>query len=321
MMLHRRTLLAATLAAPGIARAAFPDRSIRLLVPYGGGGQTDIVSRVTAEALSQRLGQTVLPDNRPGGAGNTAAEALVRSPADGYTLMVGTMGTNSGLNSLLYRAVGYDWQKDFAAIGQFCSTSNVLLVHRDIPGDSFPAVLDWIRANPGRFTYASAGVGAITHLAMELLGSRLGLEMVHVPYRQSTQAMTDMLAGRVHARCLGLPEGETVRRMPSIRPVAITTPARRPEWDGVPAMAEAVPGYEASTYFALVAPARTPPEAIARINAALNEALADPAVRAAYARVGADAADPNTPGQFAARAQAEHDKWAPLIRALNLTAE
>jgi tripartite-type tricarboxylate transporter receptor subunit TctC len=317
----RRLILAAGLAAPGIARAAFPDRAIRLVIPYGGGGQTDIVSRVTAEALTRTLGQTVLADNRPGGAGNLAAEAVARSPADGYTLLVGTAATNSGLNALLYRQLAYDWRTDFVPVGHFCSTYNVLLVHRSVPGGSLPEVLDWIRANPGRFTFASAGVGANTHLIMEDIGARLGLEMVHVPYRQSTQAMTDMLSGRIHARCLGLPEGATVKDQPSIRPVALTAPARRPEWPDVPIVAETIPEFVGGGYFGLAAPAKTPPEVVARINAALNEALADPAVRAAYARVGADVAPANTPEQFAAMARAEGERWAPLIRRLNLVAE
>ncbi|MBV1799708.1 tripartite tricarboxylate transporter substrate binding protein [Siccirubricoccus sp. G192] len=312
---------AGLLAAPRLARAAFPDRPVRLIVPYGGGGQTDIVSRLTAEAMAQRLGQPVLVDNRPGGAGNLAAELLARSPADGYTMSVATMGTNSGLNALLYRSVGYDWERDFAPIGMFCSTACVLLVHTSIPGRDLPELLDWIRANPGRFTFASAGVGAITHLAMELLGSRLGLEMVHVPYRQSTQAMTDLLSGRVHSRCLGLPEGDTVRSVASIRPMAVTTTQRSPLWPGVPAMAETVPDYEASSYFGLSVPARTPPEVVARLNGALQAALQDERVRAAYARVGADPAEPHAPEWFGARARADAAKWSPLIRALKLTAE
>ncbi len=323
-VLARRAVLAGgamALAAPRLARAAWPDRPIRLLVPYGGGGQTDIVSRVTAEALQQRLGQTVLADNRPGGAGNLAAEMLARSPADGYTIGVCTMATASGLNALLYRSTGYDWQKDFTPIGQFCATSNVLLVHNSIPAADFPALLEWIRQNPGRFTYASAGVGAITHLIMEDLGARMGLEMVHVPYRQSTQAMTDLLSGRIHARCLGLPEGETVRNVPSIRALAVTSPQRRANWPGVPTMGETVPDFVGSSYFGLTAPARTPPEVIARLSAALNDALRDEKVRAAYERVGADPAEPNTPEQFGAVTRAAAEKWAPLIRRLNLVAE
>ena len=242
----RRLLLGGALAVPGLARAAaWPDRPIRLVVPFGGGGQTDIVSRVTAEALSQRLGQPVLCDNRPGGNGNLAADTVARATPDGYTVLVAGGGTNSGLNALLYRNITYDAERDFTPVGMFCTTANMLLVHTSIPGDDFGQVVDWIRANPGRFTYASASVGAITHLIMEDIGARLGLDMVHVPYRQSTQAMADMLAGRVHARCLGLPEGEAVRGAPTVRPVALSTPGRRPEWPGVPAMSETIPGYEA----------------------------------------------------------------------------
>ena len=324
MRLGRRGLAALalpSLALPSVARAAWPDRPIRLVVPFGGGGQTDIVSRVTAEALSARLGQPVLADNRPGGNGNLAAETVARAAPDGTTVLVAGGGTTSGLNALLYRSLTYDGMRDFTPVGLFCTTANMLLVHGSIPGQGFAEVVDWIRANPGRFTYASASVGAITHLIMEDLGARLGLEMVHVPYRQSTQAMADLLAGRIHCRALGLPEGEAVRGTPSVRPVALTTPDRRPEWPGVPAIAETVPGFEANAYFGLAVPRGTPPEPVQRLSEALNDALRDETVRAAYAKVGADAAPPNTPAQFAERCRADAERWAPLIRRLNLTAE
>lgn len=317
----RRPLLAAALALPGLAHAAWPERPIRLIVPFGGGGQTDIVSRVMADALQSRLGQPVLADNRPGGNGSTAAEAVMRAPPDGYTILIAGLGTNSGLNALLYRGITYDAERDFLPVGCFCTTANMLLVHNSIPGGDFAQLVGWIRANPGRFTYASASVGAITHLVMEDIGARLGLDMLHVPYRQSTQAMTDLLSGRIHARALGLPEGEAVRGAPTVRPVALTTPTRRPEWPGVPAVAETIPGFEANAYFGLAAPVRTPPEAVARLNAAMNDALGDERVRAAFARVGADPAPPNTPEQFRARALADAQRWGGLIRRLNLVAE
>ncbi|MBK1657947.1 Bug family tripartite tricarboxylate transporter substrate binding protein [Paracraurococcus ruber] len=324
--LTRRAVLAAALATPGLtmphlARAAWPDRPIRLVVPFGGGGQTDIVSRVTAEALAARLGQPVLADNRPGGNGNLAAETVARAAPDGYTVLVAGAGTNSGLNALLYRGVTYDAERDFIPVGLFCTTANMLVVHNSIPGEEFGTVLDWIRRNPGRFTYASASVGAITHLIMEDMGARLGLDMVHVPYRQTTQAMADMLAGRVHARCMGVPEAVAIRGTAGVRPVAVTTPRRRPEWPEVPAMSESIPGFEANAYFGLALPARSPPEAVHRLNAAMNDALRDDAVRAAYARVGADAAAPNTPEEFTARTRVDAERWGTLIRRLNLVAE
>jgi len=323
--IKRRPILFAglgALAAPRLARAStYPDRPIRLVIPYGGGGQTDIVSRVTAEALAQRLGQPVLSDNRPGGAGNLAAELVARAPGDGYTVLVATMGTNSGLNALLYKSVGYDAQRDFTPVGMFCTTSNLLIVHNSIPGRDFNEVVAWIKANPGKFTFASAGVGAITHLIMEDMGARLGLDMVHVPYRQTTNAMTDLIAGRVHARCLGLPEGEPLRQTQSVRPVAVTTVAPRAEWPGVPTVNATIPGFEGSSYFGLAVPASTPRDIVNRLNAALRDALGDEKVRAAYQRVGADPAEPAPPEVFAARAKRDGERWAPLIRRLNLIAE
>jgi tripartite-type tricarboxylate transporter receptor subunit TctC len=320
-IIPRRLLLGSALATPMLAQAAWPERPVRLIVPFGGGGQTDIVSRVMADALQSRLGQPVLADNRPGGNGSTAAEAVMRAAPDGYTILIAGIGTNSGLNALLYRGITYEAERDFIPVGCFCTTANMLLVHNSIPGADFSQVVAWIKANPGRFTYASASVGAITHLVMEDIGARLGLDMLHVPYRQSTQAMTDLLSGRIHARALGLPEGEAVRGAPTVRPVALTTPTRRPEWPGVPAVAETIPGFEANAYFGLAAPARTPPEAISRLNAAMNDALGDERVRAAFARVGADAAPPNTPEEFRIRAAADGQRWGGLIRRLNLVAE
>jgi len=314
-------LAAAPLAAPALAQPTWPDRPLRFVVPFGAGGQTDIVSRVAAESISARLGQQVIVDNRPGGNGNLAADAVVRAPADGYTVLIAGLGTNSGLNALLYRSVPFDWQRDFAHVGLFCTTANMLIVHNSIPGANFAQVVAWIRANPGRFTYASASTGAITHLVMEDLGALLNLDMLHVAYRQTTQAMTDLLAGRVHARAMGVPEAEVVRGQPTIRPVAVSTRARRPEWPDVPTMAETLPGYEASAYFGLSLPRATPPEIVARLNVALNETLADERVRAAYVRAGADPSPPNTPEQFASHAMREHERWGGLIRRLGLQAQ
>ena len=321
----RRAALAALataplLALPRPARAAFPDRPLRLVITFGGGGQTDIVSRVTAEALSARLGQPVVADNRPGGNGNMAAELVARAAPDGYTMLVAGSGTVGGLNALLYKSIGYD-PRDLVPVGMFCTTANMLIVHNSIPGANFTEVVAWIRANPGKFNYASASVGAITHLIMEDIGARLDLDMVHVPYRQTTQAMSDLLAGRIHCRAMGIPEAEAIRGTAGVRPVAVTTPQRRPNWPEVPAVAETIPGFEANAYFGLAVPRGTPEEAIRRLNAALNEALRDEAVRAAYARVGADAAEPNTPEQFSARIRADSERWGGLIRRLNLLAQ
>ncbi|PZW40812.1 tripartite-type tricarboxylate transporter receptor subunit TctC [Humitalea rosea] len=323
----RRTVLGtgiATLglAAPGIARAEFPDRPIRLVVPYGGGGQTDVVSRIIAAAMAQRLGQGMLVDNRPGAAGNLAADITARAAPDGYTIMVGSTGAMGGVNAALYRNLSYDWQKDFAAIGLFCTTPNVVLINSEtIPVRTLAEFIEFVRARPNVLNFASSGIGATTHLSMELLLEKANIQMVHVPYRQSTQGMTDLLAGRVQARTLGLPEAEPVKDDPRIRALAVTSVERNPNWPNVPTVAETLPGYVGVNEFALAAPAGTPPAIIARLNQALNDALGSQAVKDGFARVGAEAAAPNTPESTATFLRERGDVWVTLIRRLGLSAE
>ncbi|MFC7554669.1 Bug family tripartite tricarboxylate transporter substrate binding protein [Pseudoroseomonas wenyumeiae] len=325
--LRRRSLLSAGVALFGAAasksaRADYPDKPIRLIVPYGGGGQTDIVSRLVAEALGQRLGQQLLVDNRPGAAGNLAAEMTARAPADGYTIMVGSTGPFGGVNAALYKNLSYDWQKDFSLIGLFCTTPNVLLINTSaIPVKTLPEFIEFVKARPSELNFASSGIGATTHLSMELLLERSGLKMVHVPYRQSTQGMTDLLAGRVQARCLGLPEAEPVKSDPRVRALAVTSAERSPNWPEVPAIAETVPGFIGVNEFGLAAPAKTPPEIIARFSAALNDALQSPTLQAEFLRVGAVPAKPNSPESFSTYLRERSAVWTGLIQRLGLSAE
>jgi tripartite-type tricarboxylate transporter receptor subunit TctC len=319
----RRALLggALALAIPGIARAAWPERPIRLVIPFGGGGLTDIVSRLIGEAIGGRLGQPFLADNRPGAGGNFATEVALRAPADGYTVLVGTTGTIGNVNQLLYRNLPYDGFRDFAPVGLFATTQNVILVHSSLPARNVAEFVAHVRANPGRIHYASSGIGATTHLSMELLSERAGLDMVHVPYRQSTQGMTDLLAGRVQARSLGLPEADPVKTHANVRAIAVTGTERSPQWPDVPTVAETLPGYEALNAFGLAVRTGTPPEVVARLSDALNDSLRSPAVREGFLRVGADPAAPNTPEEFAAYLRARNALWGGLVRRLNLVAE
>jgi tripartite-type tricarboxylate transporter receptor subunit TctC len=321
--IRRRALLAGAtglLAAPRLAHAAYPDRPIRMMIPYGGGGQTDVVARIVADAMSRNLGQQVLPDNRPGAAGVIAAEAVVRSPADGYTILVGTRNTQA-INEALRPNLPFAHARDLATIGLYATTPNILLLHSSVPARDLRGFIDHARAHPGTLNFASSGIGATTHLSMELLMEKERLEMIHVPYRQSTQGMTDLLAGRVQARLVGLPEAEPVRDDPRIRAIGVTSPARAPNWPDVPAIGEVVQGYEALNLFGLMAHGQTPAEMIRRLNRSLNEALATAELREAFTRVGADPAAPNTPEQADAQAVAQSDLWVPLIRRLNLSAQ
>ncbi|MBU8536638.1 Bug family tripartite tricarboxylate transporter substrate binding protein [Falsiroseomonas tokyonensis] len=322
-MLQRRTLMGAAaglLAAPRLARAAWPDRPIRLMIPYGGGGQTDVVARLVADAMSRNLGQAVTPDNRPGAAGVVAAEAVVRSPPDGYTLLVGTRNTQA-INEALRPNLPFAHARDLVTIGLYATTPNILLVHSSVPARNLAEFIAYAKANPGRLNYASSGIGATTHLSMELLSEKAGIELIHVPYRQSTQGMTDLLAGRVQARLVGLPEAEPVKADPAIRALGVTSPRRSPNWPEVQAIGEVVPGYEALNLFGLMAHAQTPREVVLRLNESLNQALATRELQEAFARVGADPAPPNTPEQAEDRALAQANLWVPMIRRLNLSAQ
>jgi tripartite-type tricarboxylate transporter receptor subunit TctC len=319
--LPRRLLLGAPLLAlPRRARAAWPDRPIRLLIPYGGGGQTDVVARILAEAMSHALGQQMLPDNRPGASGVVAAEATLQAPADGYTVLVANRSSEA-VSQALRPTISYRQEEALTTIGLHAATANILLVHRSVPAATLPEFIRHVRAHPGRLSFASSGIGATTHLSMELLMEKAGLEMVHIPYRQSTQGMTDLLAGRVQARALGLPEAEPVRSDPSIRALGVTSRDRAANWPEVPAIGETIPGYEARNIFGLMARSGTPAEAVARLNQALNEALASPRLREAFARVGAEPMAANTPEDADTEGRRQAAIWLPLIRRLNLSAQ
>jgi tripartite-type tricarboxylate transporter receptor subunit TctC len=322
-ILHRRALLATgawLLATPRLARAAWPDRAIRMMIPYGGGGQTDVVARIVADAMSRNLGQPITPDNRPGSAGVVAAEAVVRAPADGYTVLVGTRNTQA-INEALRPNLPFAHARDLVTIGLYATTPNIMLIHSSVPARNLAEFISHARANPGKLNYASSGIGATTHLSMELLSEKAGIELTHVPYRQSTQGMTDLLAGRVQARLVGLPEAEPVKADPAIRALGVTSPDRSPNWPEVPAIGEVVDGYEALNLFGLMAHAQTPPEIILQLNRSLNQALASPELRQAFARVGADPAPANTPEEGENRALAQANLWVPMIRRLNLSAQ
>lgn len=324
-MIRRRHLpLLAALAAPLPLRAQAPwapTRPVRLVVPFAAGGFTDILTRGLAEPLAARLGQPVVVENRAGAAGNIAAEFVARAAPDGHTLLVGSTGTIGGVNRVLYRSLSYDPERDFAPIGLFTTAQNIILVHRSVPARDLPEFIAHVRARPGELHFASSGIGATTHLSMELLAERAGLDMVHVPYRQSTQGMTDLLAGRVQARSLGLPEAEPVRTHANIRALAVTGAQRNPQWPDVPTVAETLPGYEAVNAFGVAAPARTPPAVVARLSEALNDALRSPQVREGFLRVGADPAEPNSPEWFAAFLRQRGQVWGGLVRRLGLVAE
>jgi tripartite-type tricarboxylate transporter receptor subunit TctC len=270
--------LAACLSLGSFAEAAYPDRPVRIVVPYAAGGAADTVARVVGQRMSQELGQPVVIENRAGADGNIGAELVARSPADGYTVLMGDVG-NLTMGPAVRRSVPYDAVRDFAPISQIVSAPNILAVHPSVPAATFKEFIAYAKANPNQLTYASSGTGGSAHLAGELLKSATGIEMVHVPYKGASAAITDVLRGDVKSM-FGLSVVLPHVKEGKLRPLA-TTGLRRTKFLGdVPTIAESgFPGFEATAWYGLLAPAGTPEPAIAKLHEAASAALKSPEVR------------------------------------------
>lgn len=314
----RRPLLLAALAGPSLPRAATaqswaPERPLRLLVGFAAGGSTDVTARLVAQALGERLGQPVVVENRPGAGGNIAAEAAARSAPDGQTLLMGTSGVLAA-NPALYRSVPFDSLRDFAPISQVAFIPNLVVVHPDLPVRDMPGLIAHARAHPGQVHYGSAGIGTSLHLAAALLAARAGLELVHVPYRGGAPAATDLLSGKIQMAASPLVEVIAHVQAGRLRPLAVTTAGRSALLPEVPTVAETIPGFEVALWNGLLAPAGTPPAAIARLAAETGAALRSPEMRRRL--VAEQGSEPvgSTPDEFAAFIRAEIPKWTEIVR-------
>ena len=288
------------------ASAAYPDKPIRLIVPFAAGGTTDIVARIVATGLSKELGQTVVVENRGGGGGAIGAEALVRSTNDGYTLgvaTVSTMGTNPATNP----KTPYDPVKDFAPITNLVNVPNVITVNPKVPAKTLQELIALLKAKPGEYSYASAGTGSISHLDGEQFKSVTKTDMVHVPYRGSGPALNDTLAGQVQIQLDNLPSSLPHIKSGGLRALAVAAPARLDYLPDVPTFAEAgVPEVNNMAWYGLVAPAGTPPEIVQKIRDAAVKAMEQPDIRARLIESGS-LIDGNTPQEFAKQIQRELD--------------
>jgi len=320
---HRRaiTVLCAGLALlpAGAAFAqeradAFPTRAITVIVPFPAGGTTDIVARLAGQALSQELGQPVVIDNRPGAGGNIGAQLVARAAPDGYTLVMGTVGTHA-INPALYQKMPYDHLKDFVPISRVANVPNLLVAN---PSQPFRTVKDMIaygKANPDKLSFASSGNGTSIHLAGELFKSLTGVQMQHVPYKGSAPALADLMAGQTSVMFDNLPSSIAFVRSGKLRPIAITTLKRSPELPDVPTIAESgVPGFDASSWFGLLAPAGTPPAVIKRIDDALLKVMTTTDLSKKIVEQGGEPAA-ETPDKFAAFIRSETTKWAQVVKA------
>jgi tripartite-type tricarboxylate transporter receptor subunit TctC len=294
------------------AAQTYPDRPITLVVPYPAGGGNDVLARIVAEKMAKSLGQSIVVENRGGAGGTIATRQVAKSTPDGYTLLIAT--SSLAINPSLYSNVGYDPRKDFAPIGLLASSSNIALVHPSVPARSIPELIALAKEKPGKLDFASTGSGSSVHLAAELFASMAGVKLNHVPYRGSGPALTDLLGGHVAMMFATLPPAIGLVREGKVRALGVTGPKRSAVFPDIPTIAEAgLPGYESVLHYGLVAPAGTPAPAIARLNAALRQALADEALRS---RLGTEGAEPlpSTPEAYAADIDHEEIKWSKIVK-------
>ncbi|WP_205751609.1 tripartite tricarboxylate transporter substrate binding protein [Cupriavidus oxalaticus] len=308
--------LSAAFMPPALAQS-FPVKPIRLVVPYPPGGPTDIVARVVGQKLSDKLGQPLVVENRPGAGGNIGAEAAARAAPDGYTLLVAT--TAHAINMTLFRKPGYDTRKDFAPVSLLTRGPLVLVTAPATPAGNVADLIALARSRPGQVTFASSGNGQSTHLAAELFNSMAGVRMTHVPYKGSAPALTDVMGGQATVMFDTMLSAMPFVRDGKLKALAVTGAARSPAAPDTPTIAQSgLPGYEASAWNALLAPAGTPPAALAALGTALKSVLDDADVRARFATQGF-AAEWTSPPATARFLEHEIDKWARVVKASGAT--
>ena len=316
-MNRRRLLQLAAVAAalPAVSRIAvaetYPSRPVRLIAPFPAGGVVDLFSRLIGQPLSDRLGQSVIIENRAGAGGNVGTEAVVRAPPDGYTLLL--MSSTNALNQTLYSNLSFDIVRDLVPIASINRGIGVLVVHPSFPATTMPEFIAYVKANPGRVNMASGGIGSSQHIYGELFKLMAGVDMVHVPYRGGGPALIDLLAGQVPVMFDTIPQGIEYIRDGKLRALAVTTATRSPALPDVPSMSDFVPGFEAGSWWGVAAPKNAPAEIIERLNKAFNAALADPKVRTRLAELGTTPLE-FSPGEFGTFVEAETEKWAKVIK-------
>jgi tripartite-type tricarboxylate transporter receptor subunit TctC len=293
--------------------SAYPTKPIRLVVPFPAGGTTDILARAAAQKLTEAFGQAVVVDNRPGAAGNIGSELVAKSAPDGYTLLMGTVGTHA-INPSLYAKMPYDHVKDFVPVILVAGVPNVLVVNPSLPVNSVAELIAYGKANPDKLNFASSGSGTSIHLSGELFMAMTGVRMTHVPYKGSAPALQDLAGGQVQLMFDNLPSSLALIKAGKLKALAVTSAARAGALPDVPTVAESgVPGFEASSWFGILAPTGTPAPIVAKIDVEVAKWLASPEAREKLLAQGANAAG-GTPDDFAKHIAAETAKWAKVVK-------
>ncbi|QFR34394.1 tripartite tricarboxylate transporter substrate binding protein [Ancylobacter sp. TS-1] len=307
------SVLASVLALAPAAAQDFPTRPVTLVIPFAAGGSTDLVGRLIAERMSAELGQPVVVENKGGAGGNLGAAQVAKASPDGYTILMGTVATHA-LNPTLYKKMPYDPVTSFAPVSLLVVVPNVLVVNPDFPAKTTEELIALLKKEPGKYSYASSGNGTPLHLSGELFKSMAGVDMQHIPYQGAGPALIDVLSGQVPIMFDNLPSSSGHIKSGKLRALGVTTAKRAPSFPDLPAIAEVVPGYETYTWNAVFAPAGTPPEVVAKLNAAANKALADPKVQARLADFSAVSVG-STPEELGEHVKKEIAKWAPIVKA------
>jgi tripartite-type tricarboxylate transporter receptor subunit TctC len=325
MKLSRREFLrlaAGAAALPAVSRVAraqtYPTRPVRLIVPIAPAGGSDITARLIGQWLSERLGQPFIIENRPGGGTNIGTEAVVRAPADGYTLLM--VGSYNATNAALYDKLNFNFIRDIAPVAGVFRGPYVMVVNPSVPAKSLPEFIAYAKANPRKVNMASAGNGTTPHLAGELFKMMAGVDMVHVPYRGGGPALNDLLGGQVQVYFATTVSSIGYIRAGRLRGLAVTAATRSDALPDIPTVSEFVPGYEASLCLGLGAPKATPAEIVEKLNKEINAGLADPKMKARLADLGGEALA-LSPADFAKLIAEETEKWGKVIRAANIKAE
>jgi tripartite-type tricarboxylate transporter receptor subunit TctC len=308
-------LAAGAAALPVISRVAwaqtYPVRPVRWVVGYPAGGSADIVARLIGQYLTEKLGQPFVMENRPGAGTNIATEVVVHAAADGYTLLL--VNPANAINATLYDKLNFDFLQDIAPAASFMRVPNVAEVHPSVPAQTIPEFIAYAKANPGKINMASGGNGVPSHVTGELFKMMAGVNMVHVPYRGSAPALTDLLGGQVQIMFDPLPSSIGYIRAGKLRPLAVTTATRSEALPETPTIAEFLPGYEASTWYGVGVPKRTPAEIVYKLNKEINAALADPKIKAQFADRGGEVLA-GSPAEFGTLLAAETEKWAKVVK-------
>jgi tripartite-type tricarboxylate transporter receptor subunit TctC len=308
-------LAAGAAALPAVSRIAkaetYPSKPVRFIIGYAPGGSADITARLMGQWLSERLGQPFIVESRAGAGSNIGTEAVIRSPADGYTILLAAPA--NAINASLYVKLNYNFLRDVAPVAGIIRFPNVMEVNPSVPANTVPEFIAHAKANPGKINFASSGAGSTIHMSAELFKMMTGIDMVHVPYRGSALAMTDMLGGQVQVMFDNVPSSLEQIRSGKLRPLAVTTSVRSEALPDVPTVADFVPGYESSAWYGVAVPKGTPPEIIDVLNREINAGLADPKLRARFIELSA-AVLPGSSADFGKLLVDETEKWAKVVK-------